>query len=695
VTANRLIHERSPYLLQHAHNPVAWYPWGEDAFAAAREQDKPIFLSIGYATCHWCHVMERESFEDEAVARLMNEAFINVKVDREERPDVDGIYMTVAQMLTGQGGWPLTILMTPDRQPFFATTYIPRDDRYGRLGMLGLVPRIRNAWQENREALLSSAQAIGEQLARVAAAEMPATTLDWSTLELAFGELARTFDREHAGFGHAPKFPTPHVLLFLLRYWHRSKVDLALDMVRATLAAMRAGGIFDQIGFGLHRYATDSRWLVPHFEKMLYDQALLVLACTEAWQAAPDSAAERTIREILIYVQRDMTAPEGGFFSAEDADSEGEEGKFYVWTLDELREVLGPDAELMAEAWGVVASGNFADEATGGRSGANILRAARSLDLLASSRGIEPTEMAGRLEDARHKLFDRRTNRVRPLLDDKILTDWNGLMIAALARAGAALGDSSYVEAARRAAGFLRGALWHDRMVLHRYRDGDAAFEGNLDDYAFLAWGEIEIHQATLEPEHLRRACEITDAMLERFWDAERGGLFFSPAGRSDLIVRQKEIYDGAVPSGNSVAMYNLLRLARLTGHVLYEERATDIARAFSRQVASHPSSFALFLCALDIALGPSEELVIVGEPERNETRQLIEVARRGYHPSRVLLWRPPDPNPGPIVDIAPYTKGFTTVDGRPAAYLCHDFRCERPVTDAADLERLLQTPEA
>ena len=693
MTPNRLIHEQSPYLLQHAHNPVDWFPWGEDAFAAARERDKPIFLSIGYATCHWCHVMERESFEDDEVARLMNEAFVNVKVDREERPDVDGIYMTVAQMVTGQGGWPLTILMTPDRRPFFAATYIPKENRYGRLGMLGLVPRIRTAWEEHRDELLSSARAIGEQLERVATAEAAATDLDESTLELCFQELARSFDREHAGFGRAPKFPTPHLLLFLLRYWRRSNIDVALDMVRATLGSLRAGGIFDQVGFGLHRYSTDERWLVPHFEKMLYDQALLTLACIEAWQAAPSPGLEQTVRDILTYVLRDLLAPEGGFFSAEDADSEGEEGKFYVWTLDELRHVLGPDADLAAAAWGVVASGNFADEATGVRAGANILHVSRSLDEVAGNRGIGPAEVARRLEDARQRLFDQRASRVRPLLDDKVLTDWNGLMIAALARAGAALRDDSYVEAARRAAAFLHRSLWRDGVLLHRYRDGDAAIDGNLDDYAFLAWGEIEIHQATLEPEHLARACELTDTMLERFWDAERGGLFFSPAGRSDLIVRQKEIYDGAVPSGNSVAMYNLVRLARLTGRSHYEERAAKIARTFSRQVAAHPASFALFMCALDLALGPSQELVIVGERDLDATRRLIDVARRGYHPGRVLLWRPPGPHPGPFGELAPYAAGFTTIDGQPAAYLCHDFRCERPVASAADLERLLGTP--
>jgi uncharacterized protein YyaL (SSP411 family) len=689
-----LVREKSPYLLQHAHNPVDWYPWGEEAFETAREADKPIFLSIGYATCHWCHVMERESFENDEVARLLNDAFVNVKVDREERPDVDGIYMTVAQRLTGQGGWPLTILMTPDRHPFFAATYIPRENRFGRLGMINLIPRIRNAWTTNRDALVATADAIVEDLGQMATAEHPSTPLDESTLELGFQELLRSFDREHAGFGRAPKFPTPHLLLFLLRYWHRTQNGAALEMVQATLAALRAGGIFDQVGFGFHRYSTDPRWLVPHFEKMLYDQALLVLAYSEALQAGGSPAVERTIRQTLSYVQRDLTAPDGGFFSAEDADSEGEEGKFYIWTHDELRDALGADAEVAIAAWGVEEGGNFTEEATGRRQGTNILHLGRPLPRVAAELEISHEDLASRLESARMKLLAQRGSRIRPLLDDKILTDWTGLMIAALARAGSVLHDPSYVEAARRAAQFLDATMWTDGGLLHRFRGGDAGIAGNVDDYAFLAWGRIELYQATLLPEHLRRAVELTETMLDRFWDGERGGLFFSPADRSDLIVRQREIYDGAIPSGNSVAMYNLLRLSRLTGVSRYDQNASELANAFSREVAGHPSAHGLLLCALDFAIGPSQEVVIAGDADDDVTRQMIETAKRAYHPNRVVLHRPEGDDPGPIGQLAPFVRELGTQDGRPTAYLCHNFRCERPVTDAAELAQVLAAGE-
>ena len=693
VPANRLVHEKSPYLLQHARNPVDWYPWGDEAFAAARERDCPVFLSIGYATCHWCHVMEKESFEDEAVAGLLNDAFVNIKVDREERPDIDGIYMTAAQMMVGQGGWPLTIVMTPDRRPFFATTYVPRESRFGRVGMLELVPRLREAWDRQRDQVLSSAATMQDHLQRISDSDQRGRALDASTLGDAFRELAGEYDRSHGGFGSPTKFPTPHRLLFLLRYWRRTDIESARTMVDRTLSAMRAGGIFDQVGFGFHRYSTDRRWLLPHFEKMLYDQAMLALAYTEAWQAGGSAEHARTAREVLTYVLRDLTSPEGAFYSAEDADSEGKEGKFYVWTHAELRSVLGEaDAGLAEAAWDIRAEGNFDDEATRERTGANVLHLARPLLELAADLDLPAAELEERLESLRARLYDRRAGRVRPLLDDKILTDWNGLMIAALARAGRALGESSYVEAARRAADFLHGTMWLDGDLRHRYRDGEAAIASNLDDYACLAWGEIELHQATLDPQHLGRALRLTEVMLEKFLDEERGGLYFSPAGRDDLIVRRKEVYDGAVPSGNSVAMYNLARLARLTGEARYESLAAGIAAAFSRQIAAHPSAFAFLLSALGLALGSSEEIVIVGERDAQDTEALLEVARAGYHPDRVLLWRPPGDDPGRVGELAPFAAGFVARDGRATAYACRDFRCEQPVTDPEALRALLET---
>jgi uncharacterized protein YyaL (SSP411 family) len=677
---NRLLHEKSPYLIQHAHNPVDWYPWGEEAFAAARDLDRPIFLSIGYATCHWCHVMEHESFEDDEVAALMNEAFINVKVDREERPDIDGIYMTVAQMTTGQGGWPLTIVMTPDRVPFLAATYIPRDNRHGRVGMVNLVPRIARAWSEEREALLQSASSIRARLEGMASADFRGRSLGPDVLREAFSELSASFDREHGGFGSSPKFPTPHRLLFLLRYWKRTGVDRAREMVEETLDAMRAGGIFDQVGFGFHRYSTDREWLLPHFEKMLYDQAMLMLAYTESLEAGGGEAREAVVRQIAEYVLRDLRSQDGAFFSAEDADSEGEEGRFYVWSAQEVRDILPPETAREAmEAWSFQEGGNFLDEATGQSTGTNIPHLRRDAG--------PPSDL---LETARRALLERRETRVRPLLDDKILTDWNGLMIAALARAGRALGEETLVTAAASAAGFIADTMWEDGELLHRFREGEAGLHANLDDYAFLAWGELELFQATLDPLHLGRSVSVTDAMIAGFRDAERGGFFFSPEGRDDLIVRRKEVYDGAAPSGNSVAIYNLVRLARLTGRNEYEDLAAETASAFSRQIASQPSAFTFFLSALDLAIGPSRELVIVGEPGAEDTEALLAVAREDYQPGLVVLVRPPGEEGREVVSLAPFTDGFGLLDGGAAAYLCSGFACERPVSDPAVLRDLL-----
>jgi hypothetical protein len=679
MAANRLVHEKSPYLLQHAHNPVDWYPWGEEAFAAARAQDRPVFLSIGYATCHWCHVMERESFEDAEVARLMNDAFVSIKVDREERPDIDGIYMTVAQLLAGHGGWPLTIVMLPDRRPFFAATYIPKESRYGRIGMLDLVPRIAEAWSTRRGELTESAGSIHDALVRHAAGGDAPATLDESVLRQGYAELAGTFDRERGGFGRQPKFPMPHVLLFLLRYWHRTGAEAPLAMVRQTLEAMRAGGVYDQVGFGLHRYSTDREWLVPHFEKMLYDQATLVLAATETWQATREPGFERLMRETLAYVTRDLTDPAGSFCSAEDADSEGEEGKFYVWTDEELREAAAGDADVAAAVWGVEADGNYLDEATRTKTGRNILHVRRPA----------APELEARLGRARERLLARRASRVRPLLDDKVLTDWNGLMIAACARAGWALAEPAFVTMAARALNFLWTTMWREGTLLHRYRGGEAGIDGNLDDYAFLAWGAVELHRATQNPDHLARAIALVDAMLDRFGDAEHGGLFFSPAGREDLIVRMRDLGDGALPSGTAVAFDVLVRLARLTGRTDYEARAGALADACSRQVAAHPSGMAHFLVGLDLAIGPSQELVVVGDPDSPGTRALLDVAREGFHPRLVVLHRPLGAE-GPLAELAPVVRGFVQVDGRPTAYLCQGFACERPVTEPGELRELL-----
>ncbi|MFO7783682.1 MAG: thioredoxin domain-containing protein, partial [Desulfatiglandales bacterium] len=500
--ANSLIHEKSPYLLQHAHNPVDWYGWGEEAFEKARQENKPIFLSIGYSTCHWCHVMEKESFEDPEVAKLLNDVFVSIKVDREERPDLDHVYMTVCRMATGGGGWPLTIIMTPDKKPFFAATYIPKTSRYGRAGMMELIPRVEQVWKTRQQEVLESAAGMTQALHHL---ETTPTVkeLNQHTLEKAFQDLSKRFDRTHGGFSSSPKFPTPHNLSFLLRYWKRTGNTEALHMVEKTLQELRWGGIFDQIGYGFHRYSTDKEWLVPHFEKMLYDQAMLALAYLETYQATGNALYRDVAREVFAYVLRDMRSPEGGFYSAEDADSEGVEGKFYLWTEEELREILSKqEADLLIQAFNVEERGNFTEEATGELTGANILYP-----------GKDPAGMGAEL--SRKKLFEARKKRVHPYKDDKILTDWNGLMIAALARGARVLGEEQYALAAIDAARFVLDRMrTPEGRLLHRYREGDAAITANTDDYAFFIWGLLELYQATFDATHLQTALSLSEDLI-------------------------------------------------------------------------------------------------------------------------------------------------------------------------------------
>ncbi len=679
---NRLAGEKSPYLLQHAHNPVDWFPWGEEAFETARRLDRPVFLSIGYATCHWCHVMEKESFENPEVAELMNRAFVSVKVDREERPDLDHIYMTACQMLTGSGGWPLTIVMTPEKMPFFAATYIPPKARFGRAGMVELVPRLQDVWENRRDEVMDSA---GKILAALETAAVPEAEgdLGMEALDRAFEELSGSFDARHGGFGKAPKFPSPHNLLFLLRYWKRTGNPRALEMVESTLAAMRRGGLFDHVGFGFHRYATDETWLVPHFEKMLYDQAMLAMTYVEAWQATGKGLYRRTAEAVFAYLLRDMVTPEGGLCAAEDADSEGVEGKFYVWTEREIRDTLPEsDADLVIRAFNVSEEGNFRDEATGRKTGENILHRSQG----PQARPLNPDEKA-RLEAARETLFGIRERRVRPLRDDKVLTDWNGLMIAALARGARAFENPAYAEAAARAAAVVEARLsGAGGRLLHRYRDGQAAVEGLLDDYAFLAWGLLELYEATFEEKHLRWALELADVMRSRFEDAERGGFFFAAKGAEDLIVRKKEFQDAAVPAGNSVAALILLRLARLTGRSDLEESASGVFQALAGTVDRLPSAFTFLLSALDFATGPTQEVVIVGDRDGDDTRAMVQVLGSRFLPDTVTLLRPADRGTPDIDTLAPFVRHHEMVEGKAAAYVCRDRACRAPVTGSQAL---------
>jgi uncharacterized protein YyaL (SSP411 family) len=637
---NRLQYEKSPYLLQHAANPVDWYPWGEEAFARAKGEDKPVFLSIGYSTCHWCHVMAHESFEDGETASLLNEAFVCVKVDREERPDIDGIYMRICQMMTGGGGWPLTVVMTPERRPFFAATYIPKESRWGKTGLVELIPQIGRLWRTERERIEEAAAKTVSVLRQPVSEQGEAPGEE--TLSDAFAELQGQLDVEFGGFGAAPKFPMPHQLLFLLRHGERTGKEEAIRMAEQTLRAMRRGGIFDQLGYGFHRYSTDRQWLVPHFEKMLYDQALTVLACTEAFRAGGDGEHARTAREVLEYVLRDMHAPEGGFYAAEDADSEGEEGRFYLWGTDEIRRLLDPEeAGFAAEIFGLEEEGNFTDPVTGKRTGLNILHLADSEEEAAAGHGISGEEIRRRLEVVRLRLLTARAGRVRPRRDEKILADWNGLMIAALARAACVLEEPRYLAAARAAADFVRTRMQTpDGRLLHRWCGGEPAMTGNLDDYAFLIWGLIELYEAGFDARDLRTALELQRILTERFRDSA-GGFFFTPDDGEELLTRLKEGHDGAVPSGNAVTLMNLIRLGRMTGDPRLEEESVVLSRAFAESVRRLPSAHAQWLVALEMMAAPSCNVVIAGRPEAADTRELIAVVRRCRSPRPVLLLRP------------------------------------------------------
>jgi uncharacterized protein YyaL (SSP411 family) len=685
--SNHLAGEKSPYLLQHAENPVDWYPWSEEAFLRAKEEEKPIFLSIGYSTCHWCHVMAHESFEDGEVARLLNATFICIKVDREERPDIDQVYMTIAQAMTGRGGWPLSIFMTPGKKPFFAATYIPKESRSGVAGFLDIIPRIQEIWEKRRDAIESSAEVVLDTILK-SAGRGEAGTLDLHLLELGYRELLRIYDGEFGGFGSAPKFPTPHTISFLLRVWNRLHLQKALEMATRTLEAMRLGGIYDQIGFGFHRYSTDREWVFPHFEKMLYDQALLAIAYTEAFQVTRDPLFRRTAEEILRYVLRDM-AGDWGFYTAEDADSEGIEGKFYLWTAEELQSALNPeDASYAMELYHVQHSGNFTDEATGMRSGRNILYVRDRVRFSGRDDDHEPI---------RDSLFRARSRRIRPHRDDKVLTDWNGLFIVALARGYRVFGRDEYREAAQQAVtGIFEHLRSPDGRLLHRFRDGDAVIPGHLDDYSFLIWGLLELYEATFDPALLANALDLNRVMVEHFWDDSGNGFFFTADDGESLVLRTKEVYDGAVPSGNSVALLTMHRLARITGDAALERRAIALAEAFAERVSRSPAAHTFFLSAIDFALGPGYDVVVAGRRGDPATEQMISALQRSFLPKTIILFRPEgDEAAEDLAQVAPFTREMGMMDGRATAYVCRDRTCEVPTTDSGQLLSLLGVKQA
>jgi len=678
--SNHLINEKSPYLLQHAYNPVDWYPWTEEAFAKAKKETKPIFLSIGYSTCHWCHVMETASFEDDEIAELLNEKFVAIKVDREERPDIDSIYMSVCTMMTGTGGWPLTIVMTPVGKPFFAATYLPKESRFGRVGLQEVLRNIAEVWEKDRQKLTEPAEKIAEYFRDHSQVKTAGEELTIDVLDEAFIGLLDSFDVTEGGFGIRPKFPTPHNLIFLLRYWKRKGTPKALEMVEKTLQKMRLGGIYDQVGFGFHRYSTDSSWRVPHFEKMLYDQATICLAYVEAYEATKEKEYQRTAEEILQYIKRVMTNPEGGFYSAEDADSEGKEGKFYLWTHSEIKGNLGDSAELVEKTFNVNKAGNYTDELSQTRTGKNILYLKKTLGDLAAEHAMTIDEFSNRLEKARELLFQAREKRVHPGKDDKILTDWNGLMIGAYAMAAQAFGQTEYSGEASRAAEFvLKNLQTVEGRLLHRFRDGKAAVCGNLDDYSFFIFGLIELYEATFSIKFLREAIRLQKVMINHFWDKEAGGFFFTADDSEKLLTRTKEIRDGALPSGNSIGLHNLVTLARLTGDQELEEKALKMTRAFSSEIMAPPFFNTMFLVALDSQIGPSLEIVLVGDLEAQQTKEMLNILKEEYIPNKTVLLKPTDGLD--IVKLADFVKDMKMIDERTTAYVCKNFACASPTT--------------
>lgn len=677
---NRLQQEKSPYLLQHADNPVDWYPWGDEAFKKATQEDKPVFLSIGYATCHWCHVMAHESFEDEQVASLLNSAFVNIKVDREERPDIDNTYMTICQMLTGQGGWPLTIIMTPKKEPFFAATYLPKESRQNRIGMLDLVPQIETIWNSDRERILQSADKIKSGFTKSLDLGKSTGPLSEDILRKTTESLSNRFDPVSGGFGTSPKFPSPHNLLYLLNSSRISGDAESKKMALLTLEKMRLGGIWDHIGKGFHRYSTDHEWLLPHFEKMLYDQAMMLMAYTEGWRISENPLFKKTACDIVDYLDECLRAPGGAFYSAEDADSEGEEGKFYVWKKSEIESVLTDEnAELFCKLFQINSEGNFYDESTRQKTGANIPHLKNPV-----SKDLEE-----HIEDILSQLHQHRKNRIRPQLDDKILTDWNGLLIAALARAGRILEEPGFTERAETAWAVLNDkCLQKSGGLFHRLKDGEAAIPGMADDYAFTIFGLIELYQSAFKPEYLSLAIEIQDYFDRNFQESQYGGYFFTSEESDELLGRQKEIYDGAIPSSNSVAAYNTYHLSRLTGDTSHEKNAQNIFNAFSEQINDGPAGYTFALNAWQIIQSDGMEIVITAEETNQIVQEFIQVCRHHAPPGSTILLKTKE-TALELSRLSSFSKNYT-IRKDPAVFVCMNFTCKAPVYNNEELLKSL-----
>ncbi|MDO8750322.1 MAG: thioredoxin domain-containing protein [Dehalococcoidia bacterium] len=683
---NRLINETSPYLLQHAHNPVDWFPWGQEAFARAKAEDKPVFLSVGYAACHWCHVMERESFENVEIARQMNESFVCIKVDREERPDVDAIYMQAVQVQTGRGGWPMTVFLTPEGKPFYGGTYFPPDDQHGMPGLPRLLTAMAEGYRSRRAEVVRSAAQLVDHLRSGVKAAQGTEPLTAEILSTAYQGLASEFDGEHGGFGSAPKFPQPMIHEFLLRYHSRTNDAQALSMVDFTLECMARGGMYDQLGGGFHRYSTDPFWMVPHFEKMLYDNALLSRLYLHTYLLTGNLQYLRVTQETLDYVLREMTSPQGGFYSTQDADSEGKEGTYYLWTPGEIESVVGKEkADVFCRYFGVTQEGNF--------EGRSILSIRGDHSELAQELGISDEELSDVLEETRNKLMDRRQGRVPPARDEKVVTAWNGLMLRTLAEAASVLGRQDYLLAAASNASFLLANLKDGNgRLLRTYKDGQARLKGYLEDYAFVIDGLLALHEATLDLKWLREARTLADAMLDLFWDEGEQAFYDTGRDHEELILRPRDVFDNATPCGGSVAADVLQRLAILTGNQDYSHRAVASLRSLQSGMAQAPQGFGHWLCALDFYLSTPKEIAVVGPVDHPATQALLEQVHGRYLPNKVVTGFSPDDSGGaaefPLLDDK------YMVDGKPSVFVCQNYSCLLPVTDPEALAEQL-SPES
>jgi uncharacterized protein YyaL (SSP411 family) len=679
---NRLIHETSPYLLQHAHNPVDWYAWGEDAFEKAKADDKPILLSIGYSACHWCHVMERESFENEAIARLMNELFVNIKVDREERPDLDEIYMSAVQMLTGRGGWPMTVFLTPDRKPFYGGTYFPPEDRGGMPGFPRILKGVNQAYRERPADVEKSVTQILNALERMSESAETGQVFSKTIIAEGAAKVAQAYDVDNGGLGQAPKFPNAGVYELFLRHYHRSKSARYLEMVTHTLTKMACGGIYDHLGGGFHRYSVDAKWLVPHFEKMLYDNAQLVRIYAHAYKITGEPLFKSVVDESLTYLLREMLQPEGGFYSTQDADSEGEEGKFFVWTEGEVMGILGEDdGAIFCRIYDVSEAGNFEDK--------NILHPILTLDQASKYFRKKSSEIERIIAKAKQKLFGEREKRIKPFRDEKIITAWNGLMLSGLAEAIKISPQPLFIDAAKRTIDFIFAKCFRDGLLLHSYKDGQAKLLGFLDDYAFTAIGLLDMYEALFDASALERAIALGGIMLRDFWDEKGGGFFSTGVSHEKLISRAKPIFDASIPSGNAMATQLLLRLYHMTGDDRYNQHAERVLRSYYDAMESQPFGFAHLLCALDFYLEKAKEVVVVGERGEPRVDELLMKIHSVYQPNMTIQLASPSE---PLENRSPLLRGKSQVGGNPTVYVCQNYTCSAPATSWDELRPLIES---